>query len=66
MRLANLLRRVSPFVPARAGIPPTWDRPDPPTSAKTEPTKRVDTTSFSFQSMRNGSILTMVPPLLTF
>lgn len=48
MRLANVLRRVTPFnVPARAGIPPTWDRPDPPESIKTPRTKRVQLSSFS-------------------
>lgn len=41
MRLARIIRRVMPTTPLRAGIPPIWDRPDPPASQKFEHTKRV-------------------------
>ena len=41
IRLANVLRRTLPLVPSRAGIPPTWDRPDPPKSRLVQFTRRV-------------------------
>jgi len=42
MRLSSLLRKgILSNLPARAGIPPTWDRPDPPDSIRTTLNRRV-------------------------
>lgn len=44
MRLSSLIRKgVFSNLPARAGIPPTWDRPDPPDHVRTPRTRRVPT-----------------------
>jgi len=34
MRIAALARKVVTVIPARVGSPPTWDRPDPPTTIR--------------------------------
>lgn len=48
MMLSRLIRRATPFnTPARAGIPPTWDRPDPPSTKKSPRTRRVKLLLFS-------------------
>ena len=42
MRLASIIRKSVPFVPMRAGTPPLWDRPDPPSTKKVPRTRRVN------------------------
>ena len=34
MRVARLARKAMPSPIMRAGVPPLWDRPDPPASEK--------------------------------
>lgn len=42
MRLSSLLRKgMLATLPSRAGIRPSWDRPDPPDYVKTPRTRRV-------------------------
>ena len=34
MRLTSIIRRKLPTTPLRAGVPPLWDRPDPPATQR--------------------------------
>lgn len=40
-RLSSLLRPTISGPALRAGVPPTWDRPDPPATKRTSLNRRV-------------------------
>ena len=53
MKLSSLIRRMMPSPQLRAGVPPTWDRPDPPTHKKSKINRRVSILLCSTQWRKN-------------
>ena len=65
MRLASIIRRTMPSTPFRGGVPPIWDRPDPPPQKKEIRNRRVHPFSLSTLWRKNISpSSTVLHPLI--